>query len=166
MRHLRRHADCCPEQQMPARMKVSLVGYLVIVAGMLATGIVYCVWPRFLPYHAQAYGQRWEDVPERTQLLYLTAIRGIGAPTLVAGLAIGAILLVAWRRREPWALWSVPLLALAWGVPMLAVALWVHRSTGAATPWPVLVVFDAVICVSALLSWRHVACRSTGHDTQ
>jgi len=151
---------------MPARMKVSLVGYLVVVAGMVATGIVYSVWPRFLPYHAQAYGQPWDEVPERTQLLYLTAIRGIGASTLVAAFAIGAILLVAWRRRERWALWSVPLLGLAWGAPMLAVAFSVHRSTGAATPWPVLVAFDAVICVSALLSCRHVACSSARHEPQ
>ena len=79
-------------------------------------------------------------------------VKAIGAPTLVAALAIGVILLIPWRRGERWALWAVPLLALGWGVPMLAVAMYVQRMTGAPTPWPALAFFDALICAAAALT--------------
>ena len=133
-------------------LRAAFASYLLVVAGMLATGLVYLFTPRFLPYHAAAYGQAWDEASVQVQWLYLSMVKAIGAPTLVAAVAIGVILFIPWRHRERWALWAVPLLALGWGVPMLAVAIYVQGATGAFTPWPVLAFFDALICAAAALS--------------
>lgn len=133
--------------------RVAFGSYLLVVLGMLGTGLTYLFTPRFLSYHAAAYGQAWSEVPARLQLLYLTMVKAIGAPTLVAGLAVGVILFIPWRRGERWARWAVPLLALAWGIPMLAIAMYVQGATGAATPWPALAFLDALVCAAAALSF-------------
>lgn len=141
--------------------RVAFASYLLVVFGMLGTGLVYLFTPRFLSYHAAAYGQAWSEAPERLQLLYLTMVKAIGAPTLVAALAIGVILMLPWRHHERWALWAVPLLALGWGIPMLVIALYVQGATGAFTPWPALAFFDALICAAAALSMSTREARMT-----
>ncbi len=132
--------------------RAAFASYLLVVIGMLGTGVAYLLTPRFMSYHAAAYGQAWDEVSFRLQLLYLTMVKAIGAPTLVAALAIGVILFIPWRHHERWAQWAVPLLALAWGIPMLGVALYVQGATGAFTPWPALALFDALVCAAAALS--------------
>lgn len=140
--------------------RAAFASYLLVVLGMLGTGITYLSTPRFLSYHAAAYGQSWNDVSAHLQLLYLAMVKAIGAPTLALALAIGVILFIPWRRHERWALWAVPLLSLAWGVPMLAIAMYVERMTGAATPWPALAVLDALVCAAAAISVSSRALRA------
>jgi hypothetical protein len=130
----------------------AFASYVLVVLGMFGTGLMYLFTPRFLPYHAAAYGQQWSDVSPQLQLLYLTMVKAIGAPTLVAAVAVGVILAIPWRHHERWAVWAVPLLALGWGIPMLVIALYVQGATGAVTPWPALAFFDALICAAAALS--------------
>lgn len=143
------HARCDPDG-----VRAAFWSYVIVVVAILGTGVIYFTTSRFLPYHAQAFGQPWDAAPERTRALYLVMVKAIGAPTFVAGAAIALVLVFPWRRRERWALIAVPVLALAWTLPMLVIALSVHASTGAATPWPVLVVLVAVTCVGALASTR------------
>ncbi len=159
-RHARKvQQGACPRRDgtrvaISVGVRAAFWSYVIVVVTILATGVLYCTTRRFLPYHAEAFGQPWEQTPERTRALYLVMVKAIGAPTFVAGTAIGLILVLPWRRRDRWALFAVPALALAWTLPMLGVALSVRWSTGAATPWPVLVLLVAVTGVGALASAR------------
>lgn len=135
-----------------AVMRVAFWSYVLVVLAILGTGVVYFTTQRFLPYHAQAFGQSWEQAPARTRDLYLVMVKAIGAPTFVTGLAIAVVLMVPWRRGERWARVAVPLLALAWALPMLVIAVSVRLSTGASTPWPALVLLVALVGVGAFSS--------------
>ena len=137
---------------MTARRKLAFVAFALADVAMFAAGIVYLTAGGALPYHEQALGQRWEELPARFQALYLTSLKAIAVPTLVLAAALLALLLVPWRRGERWALIAVPAIALGYSLPMLAITLAVRAETGAATPWLPLAIGSLLVGFATLLS--------------
>jgi len=111
----------------------------------LTVGTVYTTAPRIMHYHQEVLGVSWEDVRPREQLLLLALMRGVGLCGLVAGVAMGVLLLVPFRRGERWAAWALPGLGLMTTVPPAYHAVVLAAWTGASTPWPVLPVPIALV---------------------
>jgi hypothetical protein len=133
--------------------RFAFVGFLVAHLAMLGGGLLYATASRMLPYHEQALGQSWGELSPAFRSLYLMMCRAIGVPTAISALALLALLVFAWRREEPWALWAVPVLTLGYGLPMLAITIWVRGQTGAETPVVALAFGNALALVATALSF-------------
>jgi hypothetical protein len=114
---------------------VALIAYAAPVAGIIGLGAAYLLRSEFLPYHAQAMGVEWAQVPGNTRVLLLALIHLFGAFALGAGLALSAVLLTAFRKRQSWAEWTIPSLLAFLLAAATLVPFHVARSTGAQTPW-------------------------------
>jgi hypothetical protein len=129
----------------------AFVAFALAHLAMLAGGVLYTTTERMLPYHEQALGRSWAEQTPLFQSLYLSMCRAIGIPTLIAALALLAILLMPWRRGDKWARWLLPVLSLGYSLPMLGIALHVRLETGARTPVGFLALGSALVLCATLL---------------
>ena len=115
--------------------KAALALYAINVFFGMVVGVVYLSRSEFMPYHAEAAGMDWAQVPANMRVLLLALIHMVGGLGLGVSAALAAILIFAFRRGEPWADWVVPTLLLPMQMLALIVPLEVALKTGAHTPW-------------------------------
>jgi hypothetical protein len=137
---------------MPIRTKLGFGCFLLIAVGALIVGVRYSFSPRIMPYHQEALGVDWDDLGPREQRLMLALLRGAGLAALVTGIAMGTLLFIPFRRGERWARWTLSGLSLTLLIPAARQAATLAAATGAATPWPALLVAILVVLVGFLLA--------------
>lgn len=118
---------------------ISFFCYFSTVLGLVGFGLAYLVTNRFMPYHQAAVGKPWDAVEPAYQILVLALMRAAGAGFLSVALAMLVLLLVPFRRGEPWARWAIPFIGFSILVPLLIVVATVRMSTAASPPVGLLV---------------------------
>jgi hypothetical protein len=119
---------------------------------LVLMGLAYLLRRRFMPYHAVALNQRWEDLDDPTRTLILASMRIIGSAWLAIAVALFILLRNGFRSGLPWAVYGVPAIGLAVALPTLMTVLYVKTHTRASPPWPVLAVTVALFAAGLLLS--------------
>lgn len=137
---------------LSARVKIALSCDLIVALTAVAVGLVYLFSPRVMPYHQRVLGIEWSQLDPGIQLILLGLLRGTGLAALVTGLAVAILLLIPFRRGEPWARWAIAGLALTVLVPGAWTARGLELASGAATPWQLLVAGIALVLAGFLLS--------------
>jgi hypothetical protein len=131
------------------RHRVAAWIYAGIAIPSLVLGLIYLFRPTFMPYHAVALGQEWEELEVATQVL----IKGLMEVAGGGWLALGTLLLflVAFpiRRGERWARWAAPAASLVLYVPTLLATLSVLQRTPASPPWHA----NAAVCAAAVIAF-------------
>jgi hypothetical protein len=138
--------------QMPVRTRIAFSIYLIIALAAVAVGLRYTLSPRIMPYHQRALGVAWDDLGPREQQLLLALLRGTGLCALVTGLVVTTLLMIPFRRGERWVRWAIAGLSLLTLVPAVYISASLAASTGATTPWPILVVAIALGLVAFWLA--------------
>jgi len=131
---------------MRTRMTAALACYGLVILLALSFAGLYLLRSQFMPYHAVAIGASWPDLSPRYQALFLALMKVGGGGWLAVAGAMGALLLIPFRRKEPWARWAVTLIGLAAAVPTLYATLLVKARTPASPPW-----FGAAAAIGFLL---------------
>lgn len=137
----------------PAPRKSATIIYALALIPMYIGGIVYASLNQFMPYHAVAVGHEWQELETGTQMLILAALNGAGGLIFMVAIAMTALLLIPYKRRERWALYALPLLGISTMLIGLRSALLVDMNTPANPPWFVFIIVIALLCVAALLSF-------------
>ncbi|MEO0408607.1 MAG: hypothetical protein AAF289_14770 [Cyanobacteria bacterium P01_A01_bin.135] len=120
---------------MSKRLTWAFWCYLTTLALLGAFSLIYLLRAEFMPYHARAIGQSWEQLPLAVQTLILGLMKTTGGGWLATAVAMAIILFKPFKRGETWALWAVPSIGLATAVPLLYLTLSIAIRTPADPPW-------------------------------
>lgn len=115
-------------------------------------GLTYLLRKKFMPYHAVALDQRWEDLDVPSRTLIITSMRIIGGAWLALAIAIAILLRYGFRQGLPWAIYAVPMIGLTSSLPTLLAVLRVKSNTRASPPWPAVALLVALFLAGLLLS--------------
>jgi hypothetical protein len=114
--------------------------------------MLYVTTSRFMPYHAEALGSTWEDLAVNYQGFALGVIRGMGAGSVAVTVALAIMLLIPFRRGEPWSRWAIPVVGCIFAGLTAYAAFTIDRLTPAATPWRETCGLVALFLLGALVS--------------
>jgi hypothetical protein len=131
---------------MPLRRKIAATFYVVNALVSIALGGLYLFRGSFMPYHAEALGQRWADLEPALQTLLKALMEVAGAGWIGIGVATLVLVAVPMRRGETWGRLLIPTLFLIFYVPTLLATLAVLNQTPAAPPW----YGNAIACLATL----------------
>ncbi|MGB3614677.1 MAG: hypothetical protein WBA10_12860 [Elainellaceae cyanobacterium] len=120
---------------MTKRLTWAFWCHLTTLSLLAAFSLIYLFRSEFMPYHALAIGQPWEDLSPALQALILGLMKATGGGWLATAVAMATILFKPFKRAEPWALWAVPLIGLLTSVPLLYLTLSIAIRTPATSPW-------------------------------
>ena len=120
---------------MKMKMKVAFFCFCFNAVGLFAFGLIYTFSGEFLPFHANAIGRQWSSLSDPVQVLYLGMMRTEGAGMLAAAVAIGILLWITFRRREPWCYWAMMVIGVVEHVPSMVGAYNTSLATPASSPW-------------------------------
>jgi hypothetical protein len=120
---------------MSLRRKIAATFYVVNALVSVGLGGTYLFRGSFMPYHAEALGQRWVDLEPALQTLLKALMEVAGAGWIGIGVATLVLVAVPMRRGEIWGRLLIPALFLLFYVPTLLATLAVLKQTPAAPPW-------------------------------
>jgi len=118
----------------PFRLLVGAAFAYATVAALFS-GMRLLLAQRFLPFHQQAVGVLWDDIPGRTQLLLLALMRVAGLGSLGAALLALAACAGGSLGLGRIASLVFGLSVVAYWAGLFGVTSHVHGATGAATPY-------------------------------
>ena len=90
---------------------VSSICYGLVASISFIFGMIYLTRPQFMPYHSLALGKPWSEVEPNIQTLILALMRVAGGGFVATGIAIMILLLIPFQAEEPWAIYSIFLVA-------------------------------------------------------
>jgi hypothetical protein len=137
---------------MSATKKIAFAMYLLGVLALIGSGVAYLLCQTIMPYHKEAIGMEWIDIPIASQLLLQALVKAAGGGFLVTGVAVLIILLIPFRNGEKWSIWAIPVLVALWTVPAAYGGFQAAKGTNASIPWWMLAVVLALAVVGSLLS--------------
>ena len=118
------------------RRQISAVAvYAVPTLGLLGQGLLYVTTSRFMPYHADALGVAWEDLPANYQGFLVGVLKGMGARSIAVTLALIIIILIPFRRGDAWARWAVPVIGVVFTALTAYASFTIATRTPASPPW-------------------------------
>jgi hypothetical protein len=109
--------------------------YLAAAVSTIVWGVIYLVWPHFLPYHRKAVGLPWQEVPSGFKILILALFKVSAGPVIASGIAMIILLAIPFRNGEQWALWAIPLISLITNLPVFWGTMKMLFQTEAVSPW-------------------------------
>lgn len=138
---------------MQQRDKWAMAIHAVPTVGLLAQGLLYLTTSRFMPYHGEALGVRWEALSAHHQGFVLGVIKGMGAGSVGVTLALLIMLAGPFRRGDAWARWAVPAVGLAFTLLTAYAAYTIDIRTPASPPWPQTLGLAALYLAGAAISF-------------
>jgi hypothetical protein len=117
------------------KLKVSFYCYLIASMVLITIGLIYLVQSEFMSYHAVAVGKNWSEVDPSFQILILALMKVTGGGFLASGFAIVIILFKAFKNKQPWAFWAIPVIGLITAISSLYATITVAQNTPASPPW-------------------------------
>lgn len=134
---------------MKTRIKIAFACYLFVGLVSILFGLRYILASQIMPYHQEAVGVPWGDLPPRIQKFLLASLHGGGMSMILFGTSVLILLLIPFRRGEVWSRWALAVLCVPAQLATLYLALDLHLSTRASTPWP-LGAFMTVLVLAAM----------------
>jgi hypothetical protein len=123
------------DAKMTLRDRIAMVILLVPTIGLLGQGLLYVTTSEFMPYHSAALEADWQELPSNYQGFVLGVIKGMGAGSIGASVAILIMMFIPLRRGVFWARWAVPLVGVIFTALTAYAAITIDRRTPAETPW-------------------------------
>jgi len=108
--------------------------YLLDCLVLLVFAVIYLLRGKAMPYHLEAMGCSWDDVPLGTQLVVVALMRAAGSAYLALTVAMGVLTVLGLGQGVPWANGALLASGLALLLPLTAVVVQVRVRTGARSP--------------------------------
>jgi hypothetical protein len=134
------------------RSKIAFWCYVIAMIGPAVWGVMFLFRSEFMPYHADAVGMPWSEVPEPFRILIMALLKLAGGGWLTVAIAEFVLLLVPFRQGARWALWAVPSLGLLHFAGVCNAMAHVTLNTPATPPWGATIASVALILIGAALS--------------
>jgi hypothetical protein len=139
--------------RMPRIQATALVVHALPTVGLLGQGLLYVTATECMPYHADALGASWAELPPNYQGFLLGVLKAMGAGSVAASLALLVLLLVPFRRGQAWARWAVPLVGVVFTGLTLYASATIAMRTPASPPWRPTCGLVAMYLIGAVISW-------------
>jgi hypothetical protein len=123
-------------------------------------GLLYVTTQRFMPYHGDALGATWEELPANYQGFVIGVIKGMGAGSIGVTLALIVMLCIPFRRGEAWARWAIPTIGVVFTGLTAYAAFTIDARTPASPPWRQTCGLTALYVAGALISYWPLRGRS------
>lgn len=117
------------------KTEIAFYLYLAVAISTIVWGVLYLVWPNFLPYHRKAVGLQWKDVSPGFKILIISLFKISGGPVVASGLAMIILLAIPFRESVQWAYWAIPLISLVANLPVFWGTMKMFFQTDAVSPW-------------------------------
>ena len=130
-----------------------MVVHTIPTVGLLLQGLLYVTTSRFMPYHADALGVAWEQLPAHYQGFLIGVIKGMGAGSIAVTVALLIMLLIPFRQGAAWALWAVPAVGVTFSALTAYAAFTIATRTPASTPWRQTCGLVALYLAGAIISY-------------
>ena len=132
---------------MNIKIKIAFTCYFIANLVVLLFGIVYSFKGSFMPYHEQAIGMAWSDVPDNFQVLIIALMRAFGGACIALSVAIFIILFKQFPNGACWVKWCIPLSLSIASLGGMHAMTHVMMNTSASPPWlaSVLIIFLSII---------------------
>ncbi|TAL31330.1 MAG: hypothetical protein EPN93_17865 [Spirochaetes bacterium] len=137
---------------MTKAQQVSFYIYALLSFAGILGGMLYIVTPDVMPYHLEAIGIPWSALPAGTRDLLRVMVKLIGGVTILFSGTIMTLLLVPFRKSEPWAIVTVAVTGAFYNAMGLAAALYIRHTTGARTPWIFGIVSLTLVIIAGIVS--------------
>lgn len=146
-------------QDSPASVKTTTVQklaatpFFVIGLGFLILGFLYTFSSSIQPYHLDAVGKTWAEIPQNEQLVFLGLMRGSGTGFIAAGIDVMLLLKFPFSRRETWAAITIFMIALLQGIPTIYSVIQIHQNTQGRPPLLLAVLIVVFALIGLVLSF-------------
>jgi hypothetical protein len=140
------------DNAMTAVRDVAIGVYAIDIAALLFFGLLYASRSEFMPYHSEAVKTPWTSLPAGTRTLLVALINGLGYCMCGFAPAMALMLIIPFRRNDPWAVLALPVLLLIVQAGLVRIARRVASETGAHTPWKAPIGGICLTLLGALLS--------------
>jgi hypothetical protein len=137
---------------MSPRAKIAFWCYVLAMAGPGVWGIMFLTRSEFMPYHADAVGVPWSEVPRPFQVLILGLLKLAGGAWLTVAVAQFVLLLGPFRQGSRWAQWAVPAIGLLHYVGVVVAMAHVTINSPASPPWGAAIASVLLVLAGAALS--------------
>lgn len=137
---------------MNKRDKIAFTIYLVVILLGFAFGISYLACSTIMPYHHQAIGLKWEDLEPGLQVMLQNFVNFAGAGFITGSMSCLIMLLIPFRRGEPWDRWAIPLVLMVFNALCLYVSATVAAKNDASPPWQLSIAMLVIIFFGFLIS--------------
>jgi hypothetical protein len=125
----------------------SKVIFLLVGLVTFGLGIKFLTSKSFFPYHSQAVKKEWSEIDPPLQILILALMRMIGLGTTSLSLLLVLFTLFGITNHPLAQSLFIPGIVFFYWVGVVIVTRWVHRSSGATTPWRESI---SIACLCAL----------------
>jgi len=120
---------------MNLKLRLAAGCYALSAIHFLGIGLGFVFASEFFPFHSDVIQTPWSELDALSQALYLGMMRTEGAGFLASSAALGALLYVPFRRREPWSCWAMSSVGILEHLPTLIANLHVSQTTPGSPPW-------------------------------
>jgi hypothetical protein len=134
---------------MHPAVTVAFCSYSLAALLSLSVGTRYLLRREFMPYHGQAAGVQWTELPPGLRVLTLGLLHGVGGGFLAVGISVIVLLVFPFRAGDAWAQWAIPAIGLALGIPVLVGVHRIRTHTPAQPPWALTVLAVGLFVVGA-----------------
>lgn len=132
-------------------LRLSLILFLLVGLSLCGLGLIYLTTDQFMPYHELAIQSRWSDLEPTTRWLLLGLLKGFGAGSLTAGLAVTGMAIASFRHSATRYRILLPTVAVVY-LALISYATYVVDSNTPGNP-PLLLTFlglGAALAATAL----------------
>ena len=130
----------------------SIVLYFIVGVICLSMAYVSMFSKKYLPFHEEAAGMKWEEHGPGLQATILTLFQLSGLGFFIIGLMLAVFPILNLFDRSRVIAVSVPLLALVFCAGLAYFNYQLHRKTKTDTPWQSSIAAMALIVIAFVLS--------------
>ena len=127
---------------------------LYFIVGVICLVMAYKSFfsKKYLPFHEEAAKEPWDSLSIPLQGVILTILRISGLGFLVVGLLLIIFPLVNYFRPDTFITYSIPVIALIYCTGLFLFNYYLHKKTGANTPWIGSIVAMVIILIGITAS--------------
>ncbi len=132
-------------------MIISVACFMLVMLISLAFASMYLFRKKFMPYHADAVGKKWEELDPEIRILILALMRVISGGWLASSVATGIFLYLYIRIGEAWTPIAIAITGLSVIIPTLIATLMVKSRTNANPPVGAAVLVIVLLIAGGLI---------------
>ena len=129
-----------------------LILYVAIGCVSLLMAIKSIFSRKFLPFHEEAYGKKWETIESNLQLVFLALLKISGLGFLVIALLLLSAPVFNYFKPNLYFQYFVPFIAFLFSLGLFIFNYFLAKRTNAKTPWKNSLVVMIVILICIFLS--------------
>lgn len=134
------------------RHTIAVICYAIVATGFILQGLVYFLSEHLMTYHVEILDDDWDTLSTNSRYLVLSFQKGGGIGAFSTGILMFIIALIPFRKKEPWAKWTLACVGVVGITPLYLLAKSLNEFSGVNTPYPIVLAGLFIIVIGFFLS--------------